>query len=109
MKPSNQDLFRPDFPRQMKAMQSLVVSLALCVTMSACAGKHPQQLPPTPPPTVGATRATTPAPVSVQPGSQADFVASMMGKDTIHFAFDKSDLDPVAVEALQTQARWLQR
>jgi peptidoglycan-associated lipoprotein len=47
--------------------------------------------------------------VSVQPGSQADFVASMMGKDTIHFAFDKSDLDPVAVEALQTQARWLQR
>lgn len=112
MKISEPGLLRTEFPRQAKVLPSSLATLALSVALSACAGKHPQeQLPPTPPPTIGATRSTTPAPVAVQvqPGSQADFVATMMGRDTIHFAFDKSDIDPAAVEALTAQAHWLMR
>jgi len=94
--------------RQIKVMPAVLAALAL----SACAGKHPQQLPPPPPPTHAAA-APAPESGSMQtvpiPGSQADFVAAMMGRDTIHFSFDKSDIDPVAAEALQAQARWLRR
>ncbi|WP_369819141.1 peptidoglycan-associated lipoprotein Pal [Novosphingobium sp. FSW06-99] len=96
------------FPRRMPAFAA---SLLLSAALSACAAKHPAQLPPPPPPAASTTTAQ-PEPmrtVGIQPGSQADFLAEMAGRDTIHFAFDKSDIDQQAVEALQAQAHWLQR
>lgn len=108
MKLFHNDRSRSEVAHRVNLMPGLVASAVLCVALSACSGKHPQSLPPAPPP-VDATRAPTQAPLAIQPGSQADFAASMTGKDTIHFAFDKSDIDPVAIEALQAQARWLLR
>jgi len=94
------------------SVKRVLASLALCAVLSACASKHPAQLPPTPPQTASAAQSSASGGAIQEvpiPGSQADFVATMMGRDTIHFAFDKSDIDPVAVENLQAQARWLRR
>lgn len=44
---------------------------------------------------------------SVVPGSQADFVARMNGRDTIFFDTDKFDIDDADAAALRQQAQWL--
>jgi peptidoglycan-associated lipoprotein len=86
----------------------MIAAVALAGALAACSSKPPQQLPPEPGPAVTTTTGNQqlrgPA-----PGSQADFLASMMGQDTIHFALDKYDLDDVAIAALRTQAGWLAR
>ncbi len=41
--------------------------------------------------------------------SQADFVAQMMGQDTIYFDTDKYNIDGADQAALQAQAAWLNR
>ena len=85
---------------------SLTLALA-CAALAACASKAPPQLPPAPGPAVSAP---TEAPAQLQgpaPGSAADFVATMMGQDTIHFALDKYGIDQTAATALQAQAAWL--
>jgi peptidoglycan-associated lipoprotein len=96
-------------PRPKHVLPAVMAALAL----SACAGKHPQQLPPPPPSSSSAAASSAQGYSGVQnvpiPGSQADFAASMMGRDTIHFAFDKYDIDAVSAESLQAQARWLRR
>ena len=79
------------------------------LALSACAPKPPKQLPPEPGPPVPVN---TPAPAPVMPtgptpGSQADFLASIGGRDTIHFALDKYDIDQVSVDILRAQAGWL--
>mgnify|MGYP000158485939 CR=1 FL=1 len=83
---------------------------ALALALSACGAKPPKQLPPEPGPattTVSAPEAPS-APVNqIVAGSPADFVAQMMGRDTIHFALDKFNIDPVAGAALQGQAAWM--
>jgi len=91
-----------------------VVSTALlagvsALTMSACAPKTPKSLPPVPAPTVSpATPAPAPElPAGPVPGSQADFLAAINGRDTIHFAFDKYNVDAESVEILKGQAAWL--
>ena len=84
--------------------------LTLAVALSACSKKPPAALPPEPAPAV--TQAHTPPPPVNQgpvPGSAADFVAQMMGRDTIHFALDKYNVDPSETAALQSQAQWLMR
>lgn len=90
------------------AVTASALALAATAALSACGSKPPKQLPP-PPPVAAAAPVAPAAPQLPAPGSQADFVRTMMGQDTIHFAYDKSDIDPVAVSALQAQARWLMR
>lgn len=80
--------------------------IAATAVLSACAPKAPKALPPNPGPAVTTTDAGPGAPV---PGSQADFVAQMMGQDTIYFDTDMSNIDSADAAALQAQARWLQR
>lgn len=88
----------------------VVAALALVVTLSACSKKPPKDLPPEPAPAVTqAPPPSTPVAQGPVPGSAADFVAQMYGKDTIHFALDKFTVDPSEMAALQSQAQWLMR
>ena len=93
----------PLTPRVRKG--AAVALLAGALALSACAKKAPQQLPPEPGP---APTATTPdQSYGPQAGSQADFVAKMMGADTIYFDTDKYDIDSMDQQALAKQAQWL--
>jgi len=87
---------------------TIALLLAGSAMIAACSPKPPKALPPDPGPAV-ATATTTPEP-TVQgpaPGSQADFVATMMGRDTILFDTDKYNIDSTDAAALQAQAQWL--
>lgn len=79
------------------------------LALSACSPKPPKQLPPEPgPPVTNTTPAPAPVvPVGPAPGSQADFLASVNGRDTIHFALDKYDIDQISADILRVQAGWL--
>ncbi|EGD57951.1 OmpA/MotB [Novosphingobium nitrogenifigens DSM 19370] len=87
----------------------LTASVVLAsLALAGCAGK-PKELPPqpeaatttrTPPPP------PTPAPAGPVPGSQADFLASVIS-DTIHFELDKYNVDTESQGILQSQAQWL--
>ncbi|PNU02459.1 peptidoglycan-associated lipoprotein [Novosphingobium guangzhouense] len=85
---------------------ALVVAGALAI--SACGKKAPAQLPPDPGPATSTETGQTGSygPVA---GSQADFVAKMMGADTIYFALDDSAVDAEDQTALAKQAQWLQQ
>lgn len=91
-------------PAYVKSRSALIL-LAGTLAVAACAHKAPKDLPPTPgPATTTDTGTQSLGPV---PGSQADFVATMMGDDTIYFDTDKSDIDSVDAAALNKQAQWL--
>ena len=87
---------------------TLAAVTAAALALSACASKAPKQLPPDPGAAVstGESQGLTSAPV---PGSQAEFVAQMMGQDTIYFDTDKFNVDGADQAALQAQATWLQK
>ena len=87
---------------------TLAVMLAGSLALSACATKAPKQLPPDPGAGVG-TNSSQGAMQGAAPGSQADFVAQMMGQDTIYFDTDKYNIDGADQAALQAQAAWLNR
>ena len=92
---------------------AIVAMVSATALMSACSPKPPKQLPPEPGP-AASTTTTAPSPDSSlqtgpTPGSQADFRASLMGQDTIHFELDKYNIDEASVAALRAQAQWLQR
>lgn len=75
--------------------------------LAACAPKAPKQLPPEPA-NVATTTNTSPSTVQGPvPGSQAEFMANMMGRDTIYFDTDKFNIDAQDIASLQTQAQWL--
>ncbi|CAM4011703.1 Peptidoglycan-associated lipoprotein [Novosphingobium lubricantis] len=80
---------------------------AMTLGLGACASK-PKELPPEP----GATTSqTTPAPYTPSgpvPGSQADFLASVLS-DTINFDTDRYNIDAADQGVLQSQAQWLAR
>ena len=76
------------------------------LALSACGTKAPKQLPPEPGPAV-TTTTTTAATEGPTPGSQADFVASLMGQDTIYFDTDRYNVDSADAAALAAQAAWL--
>ena len=85
---------------------TLAAVAAASLALGACASKAPKQLPPVPGPAVS----SSPAPVintGPAAGSQADFVAQMMGQDTIYFDTDKFNIDDVDQAALRAQATWL--
>ena len=80
--------------------------------LAACSPKPPKQLPPEPSPSVASgTQANTGygnsaarGPVA---GSQGDFAARVLGRDTIYFDTDKFNVDSEDTAALQVQAQWL--
>jgi peptidoglycan-associated lipoprotein len=80
--------------------------LAGSLAISACASKAPKQLPPEP---SGVAPSTDGSANSIVPGSQADFVQTMAGQDTIYFDTDRYNIDSTDAAALQTQAQWLMR
>lgn len=81
-----------------------VLLLAGSLAISACASKAPKVLPPDPGP---ATTTETGSQTGAIPGSQADFIATMMGDDTIYFDTDQYNVDSVDAAALNKQAQWL--
>jgi len=88
--------------------RTLVLLLAGSAMLAACAPKPPKQLPPEPGPAVATVTQTTPGTVQGPvPGSQADFVAALMGRDVIYFDTDKFDVDSTDAASLQAQAQWL--
>ena len=89
-------------------LATLALMLAGSLALSACATKAPKQLPPDPGAGVG-TNSSQGGVQGAAPGSQADFVAQMMGQDTIYFDTDKYNVDNVDQAALQAQAAWLSR
>lgn len=87
-----------------------VVVLAGAVALAGCARREaPQDLPPppattTPPPPASTGPSTTPI-----PGSHADFLAQMNGRNVIYFDTDRYNIDAEDQAALRAQAEWLQR
>lgn len=82
-----------------------LVLLTASLSLAACASKAPKELPPQP----TATSTTTLPPEQPQspvPGSQADFLASVLA-DTIHFDTDRYNIDTESQGVLQSQAQWL--
>lgn len=81
-----------------------VLLLAGSLAISACASKAPKVLPPDPGPATTTDGGSQTGPI---PGSQADFVATMMGDDTIYFDTDQYNIDSADAAALNKQAQWL--
>jgi peptidoglycan-associated lipoprotein len=81
---------------------------ATTLALGACASK-PKQLPPEPG-TTTTTQTTPPAtqPTGPVPGSQADFIASVIS-DTVNFDTDRYNIDASDQGVLQSQASWLAR
>lgn len=94
----------------MARMTTKLMLATAVLAVSACSTARKEPLPPapseTPPP------APTPAPSQVTdtvvPGSRADFLRSVTS-DTIHFDFDKSDVDSTAQAILDSQIAWLNK
>jgi len=81
---------------------------AVTLSLGACASK-PKTLPPEP--GTAQTTQTTPQPMQPTgpvPGSQADFIASVMS-DTVNFDTDRYNIDAADQGVLQSQAQWLAR
>jgi peptidoglycan-associated lipoprotein len=88
--------------------RTLALALLASAALSACASKAPKQLPPDP----GGAVATDTVPGAMQgavPGSSADFIATLMGQDTILFDTDRFNIDSAAMAALAAQVKWLQK
>ena len=92
----------------MPAIRDLALAVTLALALAGCHAKPPKELPPEPGPAV-ATQSTAPLMAGPAPGSQADFVAALAGRDTIYFDTDKYNIAPDDAAALQWQAQWLSR
>jgi len=87
------------------AMTALAMATAL---VAGCASKAPKELPPEPGPAVSSST-STPMLQGPAAGSQADFLATLAGRDTIYFDTDKFNIDEPDAAALRSQAQWLMR
>ena len=88
-----------------KLAATLLVGASL--SLAACASKAPKELPPQP--TASSSTTLPPEqPTGPVPGSQADFLASVLS-DTIHFDTDRYNVDTESQGILQSQAQWLSR
>ncbi|WP_336978565.1 peptidoglycan-associated lipoprotein Pal [Altererythrobacter fulvus] len=85
--------------------------LAATTGLAACSKKSDVQDLPPPPATVATSPATPapPQPTGPIPGSNADFVAQMQGRNVVYFDTDKFDIDATDAAALRAQAEWLKR
>lgn len=90
------------------SLKTAALVLMGSAALAACAKKAPADLPPEPGPATSTEQgaSNTGAPI---PGSQADFVAQMMGADTIYFDLDRYNIDSQDAAALAQQAQWLGR
>jgi peptidoglycan-associated lipoprotein len=79
-----------------------MIALASALALGACKSTAPKDLPPEPTAPPPAETATGPV-----PGSQADFLARMAGRDVIYFDTDQYNVDSEDAVALQGQAQWL--
>ena len=86
-----------------KKFTPAVLLIAGSLAVSACASKAPKTLPPEP----GPATTTDYGQSGPVPGTQAHFVAQMMGDDTIYFDTDQYNIDSVDAAALSKQAQWL--
>ncbi len=88
---------------------AVIALAAATLTIGACAKKPPAELPPAPIGAGGGMGSGAGAGAgAVVPGSQADFLASVMG-DRIFFGFDQFNIDAEDMAVLQSQAQWMQR
>ena len=98
-------------PATFRSFRLLAVSASLAsLVLAGCAGK-PKELPPQPVAASTSTREAPPLPpqpAGPVPGSQADFMASVIS-DTIHFDLDKYAIDSESEGILRSQAQWLAR
>lgn len=95
-------------------MRYLFVATAIAgaMALAGCAKKAPPELPSQPASTQpGSTTGSAQGAVdgAVIPGSNADFLQQMQGRNTIFFDTDKYDIDATDAAALRAQAEWLQR
>lgn len=74
------------------------------LSLSACAKKAPEQLPPAPQPTSSAPAPTPTGPIA---GTQTHFKSVMNGQDVIYFDTDKFDIDSQDAAALRSQAQYM--
>lgn len=97
-------------PLQPRSSRLLLTAslLAASLSLAACASKAPKQLPPEPGTGSTTTTMPTPTPSGPTPGSQADFLASVMS-DTVNFDTDRYNIDAADQGILQSQAQWLAR
>ena len=96
-----------DLSRLKLTAQAAILLGAAGLALAGCSKKAPAELPPPP-----ASTTTSEAPTTMQgpaPGSQADFAAQMMGRDTIYFDTDKYNIDSEDQTALSQQAQWLSK
>lgn len=89
----------------MKTQTAIAAALASALVLSACSHKAPKILPPDPGGSVSTD--TTIGTGAATPGSQADFVAQLMGQDTVYFDTDQYNIDAPDQQALAAQAAWL--
>ena len=89
----------------MNRLIATTTAAAVAFALAGCGAKAPKQLPPPPQqgPSAPVDNGRQGAPA---PGSQADFVASVVS-DTIHFDTDKYDVLPQDQQILASQAAWL--
>ncbi len=88
----------------------LAAGCIIAVSVSACSKKAPETLPPPAVQTAPSAATQQPAaPARIVPGSQADFVNQMSGRDTIFFDTDRYNIDSEDAAALRAQAEWLAR
>lgn len=86
----------------MRRKLATTVVVAGAMALAACQSKAPDTLPPQP-------AGSTPPPDSAGPipGSQADFLAQMSGRQVIYFDTDRYNIDSADIAALQGQAQWM--
>lgn len=91
---------------EMSRTLSAVLILSLSVSLAGCGKKKIETLPPAP----GEAQQSGGAEANaIVPGSQADFLAQMAGKDVIYFDTDQFNIDDIDAAALRSQAAWLSR
>ena len=90
----------------MKKFTATLIAISLGLSLTACGKKKVETLPPVP----GAEVPVEPRRGNtIQPGSQADFLQQMAGREVIYFDTDRFNIDAADAEALQSQAQWLTR
>jgi len=91
------------------SFKTAVLILMTSAALAACTKKPPKELPPEPGTSVATDNGGDGSLGRAIPGSQADFVAQMMGADTIYFDLDRYNIDSQDAAALAQQAQWLSK